>query len=109
MDLLVRKEILDVLEEINQLSDKDFYISKFIEDSDLTNAESVAPVQFDINNCKLISIDSPGLKELLDLYHIDSQNILLVSTLLAHGFITTMQGYYSTLERLITGKSNGSL
>ena len=54
MDVLVRKEILDVLEEINQLSDKDFYISKFIEDSDLPNAESVAPVQFDINNCELI-------------------------------------------------------
>ena len=109
MEVLVRKEILDVLEEINQLDDKDFYISKFIEDSDLQNAVSVSPVQFDINNCELISIDSPGLKELLDLYHIDSQNVLLVSTLLAHGFLTTMQGYYSTLEHLITGKPNGSI
>ncbi len=109
MNVLVRKEIIDVLEEINQLNNKDYYISRFIEDSDLKNADSVLPVTFDKNNCELISIDSPGLKELLKLYHIDSNDILVVSTLLAHGFITAMKGYYTTLEHLITGKPNGSI
>jgi hypothetical protein len=92
MKLLVRNEIIDVLED----ADSDWH-KLILALYQAANHTDFSMVNFNMNNAKLINVDDDDVIHYLNLINIDTEDILKVSTLLADGFITTMRNYSAKL------------
>jgi hypothetical protein len=104
MKLLVRNEIIEVLEEAD--SDWHKFILALYE---AANHTEFSKVDFNMNNAKVIDVDDDDVIHYLNLLKIDTQDIIKVSTILADGFITIMRNYSAKLKELITGHKNATL
>jgi ABC-type metal ion transport system substrate-binding protein len=99
MQILVRTEIQDVFEEIGQPVAK--HILSLFENA---HFEDYPTVSFSLDNCSVVDINDYDVLDYLRAKQIDTDNILLVSTLFASGFVNTMRCYSNKLAELITEK-----
>lgn len=99
MKILVRQEIIDVLEDCNP-DYKMYFINLFVE----SDTNDYPNVNFNVDNCKVVDVDDSEIINYLKFKTIDTDDILLVSTLLCDGFIKTMRDYSDTLKTLILDK-----
>ena len=100
MKLLVRDEIQEFFQENN--IDYTKYIKTLLEWGDGNN---LTPVNFNIDNTSVIDIKNDDeIIQYLKYKKVDSDDILVVSSLLCDGFLKLIRGYYDTLESELTGK-----
>ncbi|MGO9579692.1 MAG: hypothetical protein ACLP2P_09800 [Desulfobaccales bacterium] len=105
MKLLVRDEIQEVFQENN--IDYTKYIKTLLEWGDANN---FIPVTFNIDNTSVIDIKNDDeINQYLKYKKVDSEDILLVSSIICDGFLKLIRAYYDTLESTIMGKSNDKL
>ena len=104
MKLLVRNEIIEVLEDADS-NWHNFILALY----QAANHTDFSMVDFNMNNAKVIDVDDADVIHYLNLLKIDTEDILKVSSLLADGFITIMRNYSLKLKELITGNNNATL
>ena len=92
MKLLVRNEIQDFFEE-NSI-DYTKYIKTLLEWGDFNN---LTQVNFNIDNTSVIDIENDETIKYLKYKKVDSDDILVVSSILCDGFIKLIRAYYDTL------------
>jgi hypothetical protein len=97
MQILVRNEISDVFDEIDQTLEP--HILTLLEAADFND---YPPVSFSLENSTAVNVDDSSVIEYLHTRKIDTDNILITSSLLVSGFIRTMHGYSNKLAELLS-------
>ena len=97
MQILVRNEISEVFEEIDQPFEA--HILRLIEAADFYDYQ---PVLFSLENSTVVNVEDSLIVEYLQTRKIDTDNILITSSLLVSGFIRTMHGYSNKLAELLS-------
>lgn len=98
--VLVRNEILDQFDRNDDIESCFLHLFQAADYSDFP------PVgEFTFRNSKVNDLDADTL-EYLKTMKVDTDDILLVSSYLAQGFITTMRGYTEKLNEILTGNNN---
>ena len=99
MKLLVRNEIIEVIEDCSPNYSK-YFIKLFV----AADTNEYQNVNFNLSNCNFVEIEDTDCSEYLGYMDVNTIDILLVSTLLCDGFIKAMRGYSDTLKTLILDK-----
>jgi hypothetical protein len=94
---LVRKELVEFADEMHL--DYKQVLPGILRASD---CKEFPVVNFNTNNCEPIEVADRDVVDYLEYQEIDINDIILVSTILADGFIKSIRGWQDTIEAEIT-------